>query len=103
MGEAMSTGRDGGKGSVLTIGIWVVGVGLQFAAPLLRDRVPLSDDLFIGSILAPWWSFGQVLLLAGFLTLFRRPTNDWGSAARAVFASAAAAAFSYCGRSSSRS
>jgi len=81
-------------GTLITAAIWAVGVGLQFAAPLLRDRVPLSDDLFIGSFLAPWWSLGQVMLLAGFLTLFRKAADGWNRGRRKGFAIAGAVLFS---------
>lgn len=82
------------QGGLVTAAIWAVGVGLQFAAPLLRDRVPLSDDLFIGSFLAPWWSFGQVMLFAGVLALFRRAADGWSRGGRMGFAIAGAALFS---------
>jgi len=82
-------GREKG-GALLTAALWVVGVGLQFAAPLLRDRVPLSDDLFIGSFLSPWWVFAQVALLAGVLALFARVSMKWSSGGRAGFAIGAA-------------
>jgi len=94
MSESASSTLRGGRGPLITAGIWALGVGLQFAAPLLRDRVPLSDDLFIGSFLAPWWSFGQVLLLAGFLTIFRKGTDSWSSRGKTGFAIAAAVIFS---------
>lgn len=94
MSESASVGRRGGRGALITAMLWVVGVGLQFAAPLLRDRVPLSDDLFIGSFLAPWWSFAQVALLAGFLALLRKVTDGWSRGGRAGFAIAAAVLFS---------
>jgi len=78
------------RGAWLTAALWAAGVGLQFAAPLLRDRVPLSDDLLIGSFLAPWWMFAQVALLAGVLALFGRLTAEWSGGARTMFAIAAA-------------
>ena len=64
--------RSASRGIWLTLALWLVGVALQFAAPWLRDKVPLSDDLFITSILTPWWVFLQVLLLTGWLWIFRR-------------------------------
>jgi hypothetical protein len=70
----------------LTLALWLVGVALQFAAPLLRDKVPLSDDLFITSILTPWWVFLQVLLLTGWLWIFRRRADKWAKRTRMVFA-----------------
>jgi hypothetical protein len=74
----------------LTPALWAAGVGLQFAAPLLRDRVPLSDDLFIGSMLAPWMIFAQVVVLAAVLALTRGPSRRWSRTARTVFAVAIA-------------
>ena len=94
MSESTSSVRGGGHGALLTAAFWAVGVGLQFATPLLRDRVPLSDDLFIGSFLAPWWLFAQVILLAGFLVIFRKATDGWRRGARIGFAIAAAVLFS---------
>jgi hypothetical protein len=70
----------------LTLALWLVGIALQFAAPLLRDKVPLSDDLFITSILTPWWVFLQVLLLTGWLWIFRRRSAKWSERARIIFA-----------------
>lgn len=78
--------RSGFWCSWLTLALWLVGVALQFAAPLLRDRVPLSDDLFITSILTPWWVFLQVLLLTGWLWIFRRRSVKWTERARIFFA-----------------
>jgi hypothetical protein len=77
-------------GIFLTAAIWILGVGLQFAAPLLRDRVPLSDDLLVGSFVNPLWLFGQVLLLAGVLTLVRKAADGWATGRRARFAIAMA-------------
>jgi hypothetical protein len=65
-------------------------VGLQFAAPMLRDRLPLSDDLFITSILSPWCVFMQLALLAGWLWVFRRKSERWSSRVRVSFAVASA-------------
>jgi len=70
----------------LTIALWVIGVALQFAVPLVRDPTTLSDDLYVGSFLAPWWVFLQVLLLAGLLAMFRRRSEAWSNAARFTFA-----------------
>jgi len=97
MTEAEQTGtqplqRNPG-GAALTIVLWIVGVALQFAVPLLRDRVTLSDDLYVGSFLAPWWVFLQVLLLAGLLAMFRRRSEAWSGAARVTFAVAGAFLF----------
>lgn len=78
--------RSASRGAWLTLALWVVGVALQFAAPLLRDKVPLSDDLFITSILTPWWVFLQVLLLTGWLWIFRRKSAKWTERARIIFA-----------------
>jgi hypothetical protein len=75
---------------LITAALWAVGVALQFAAPLLRDRVPLSDDLFITSMLAPWWLFLQVCLLAGLLKLLRRRSEVWSGGVRIAFAAGAA-------------
>jgi len=69
--------RSDAPGRWLTAAFWTLGIALQFATPLLRDRVPLSDELFVGSFLAPWWSFLQVALLAGALRLLRGPTASW--------------------------
>jgi hypothetical protein len=41
------------KPRAITVALWAVGIGLQLAAPLLRDRVPLSDELFIDSMVMP--------------------------------------------------
>ena len=70
----------------LTLALWLLGVALQFAAPLLRDQVPLSDDLFVSSILTPWWVFLQVLLLAGWLSIFRRKSVKWTERTKIFFA-----------------
>jgi hypothetical protein len=78
--------KSGATGVWLTAALWAIGVGLQFMAPLLRDRVPLSDDLFIGSFLAPWWLFAQVALLAGVLKLFARRAESWSGTSRILFA-----------------
>lgn len=69
--------RDGHdrKHAVTTASIWALGVALQFATPLLRDRLPLSDDLFVASFVYPWWSFAQVILLAVVLALLTRPLS----------------------------
>ncbi len=69
--------RSASRGIWLTLALWLVGIALQFAAPLLRDKVPLSDDLFITSILTPWWVFLQVLLLTGWLRFFHRKSAKW--------------------------
>lgn len=74
----------------LTAALWAIGVGLQFATSLLRSRVSLSDDLFIGSFLAPWWLFLQVALLAGVLAIARRAATKWSLRRRVVFAVIAA-------------
>lgn len=87
MSESKSFRR---REALITMAFWAIGVGLQFAAPLLRDRVSLSDDLFIGSFLTPWWIFSQVLLLAGLLTAFRKLTDDWSLGRRTAFAIAGA-------------
>lgn len=84
---AVATGRG------LTLGLWALGIGLQFAVPLLRDRVSLSDDLFVTSFLAPWWVFAQVALLAGLLALMRRPLRTWSGSARLAVGIASALVF----------
>ena len=78
--------RSASRSIWLTLALWLVGIALQFAAPLLRDKVPLSDDLFITSILTPWWVFLQVLLLTGWLWIFRRRSAKWSERARIIFA-----------------
>jgi hypothetical protein len=78
------------RGRWITAALWAIGIALQFAAPLLRDRVPLSDDLLITSMLAPWWLFLQVCMLAGLLKLFRARAEAWGDGVRVAFALAAA-------------
>ena len=78
--------RSASQGIWLTLALWLVGVALQFAAPLLRDKVPLSDDLFITSILTPWWVFLQVLLLTGWLWIFRRRSARWTERTKIIFA-----------------
>ena len=78
--------RSGSRGIWLTLALWLAGVALQLAAPLLRDKVPLSDDLFITSILTPAWVFLQVLLLAGWLWIFHRKSAKWTGRARIIFA-----------------
>lgn len=82
-----------GTGRALTLGLWALGIGLQFAVPLLRDRVSLSDDLLVTSFLAPWWVFTQVLLLAGFLVLVRRFMRAWRGSARLAVGIASALVF----------
>ena len=81
------------RGIWLTLVLWFVGIALQFAAPLLRDKVPLSDDLFITSILTPWWVFLQVLLLTGWLWIFHRKSTRWSERGRIIFAVASALFF----------
>jgi hypothetical protein len=81
------------RAHAMTIAVWIVGVGLQLGAPLLRDRVPLSDDLFITSMVAPAWTFLQVCLLAGALRLMRRRTESWSVRRRAVAGAGVAVAF----------
>jgi len=78
--------RSASQGIWLTLALWLMGIALQFAAPSLRDKVPLSDDLFITSILTPWWVFLQILLLAGWLWTFRRRSGKWTEWARIIFA-----------------
>jgi len=85
--------RSSLKSIWLTLALWLAGAALQFAAPLLRDKVPLSDDLFITSMLAPWWVFLQVLLLSGWLWLFRRGSGRWTQKARVFFALVSALVF----------
>lgn len=87
--DEVSSDTIGGRW--LTPLLWAVGIGLQFAAPLVRDRVPLSDDLLISSMLAPWWTFLQVCLLAGLLAILKRTSLRWSPAARTTFAIVAAA------------
>jgi hypothetical protein len=70
----------------ITATLWAAGVGLEYASPLLRDKVPLSDDLFITSFVTPWWVFIQVLLLAGWLWIFRRKAEKWAQSPRLIFA-----------------
>jgi hypothetical protein len=77
----------------LTAAAWAAGIGLQFMAPVLRDRVPLSDDLAITSFLSPWWLFLQVVLLALWLKGFQRLSQGWTQPSRTVFAIVSAAIF----------
>jgi hypothetical protein len=81
------------RAHAITLAVWAVGIGLQLAAPLLRDRVTLSDDLFITSMIAPAWSFLQLCLLAGALRLTRRRVEGWSSNKKALHGSVAAAVF----------
>lgn len=80
-------------GRWLTAALWAIGIGLQFAVPLLRGKVSLSDDLYVTSFLAPWWVFVQVALLAGFLALAGRFVRAWSGRSRLLLALAAAAVF----------
>jgi hypothetical protein len=73
-----------------TVALWAVGIGLQFAAPLLRDNVPLSDGLFITSMFAPVWTFLQLCVLAGLLVLVRKASTAWTPSRRTAFGVAAA-------------
>ena len=75
---------------IVTFALFALGVGLQAAAPLLRDRVPLSDDLLITSILSPAWTFLQVCLLALVLRLLRRSGELWSVRRRAATAAGVA-------------
>ena len=77
----------------LTGAIWAAGIALQLTGSLLRDRLPLSDDLFITSMIAPAWTFLQVCLLAGALRLARRRAESWSTRMRVVFGVGAAVAF----------
>lgn len=81
------------KPKVPTIVFWAIGIALQLAAPLLRDRVPLSDELLINSILMPVWTFLQVCLLAGLLRLLRKQSEGWSPSRRTTYGVVAAAAF----------
>ena len=93
-GLPLKKSRSASRGAwLMTLALWLAGVGLQFAAPLLRDKVPLSDDLFITSILTPWWVFLQVLLLAGWLWIFRRKSEKWTERSRIFFALVSALVF----------
>jgi hypothetical protein len=80
------------RAHAVTGAAWAVGIGLQLAASLLRDRVSLSDDLFLTSMIAPAWTFLQVCLLAGVLRLMRRRAEPWRTRSRVVFGIGAAAA-----------
>jgi len=85
-GRSRQKGRSFSQGIWLTLVLWLAGVALQFTAPLLRDRVPLSDDLFITSMLTPAWVFLQVLLLSAWLWIFRRRSQNWTVRTRVIFA-----------------
>lgn len=76
-----------------TIAFWAIGIALQLAAPLLRDRVPLSDELLIDSIIMPVWTFLQVCLLAGLLRVLRNQSEAWSPSRRATYGAVAAVAF----------
>jgi len=89
----LSRARAFTRAHALTGAIWVVGIGLQLAASLVRDRLPLSDDLFITSMIAPAWTFLQVCLLAGALRLARRRAEPWSTRMRVVFGVGAAVVF----------
>lgn len=89
--ETEPAATRGNRGMWLTAFLWAVGIGLQFAAPLLRDRVPLSDELFIMSFLAPWWMFLLAVILAGVLLAVRRVSERWSEAGRVAFGIGAAA------------
>ena len=81
------------RAHALTGAIWAVGIALQLAASLVRDRLPLSDDLFITSMIAPAWTFLQVCLLAGALRLTRRRAEPWSARSRVVFGFGVAVVF----------
>ncbi len=77
----------------LTGAVWAVGIGLQLASSLLRDRIALSDDLYLTSLIAPAWTFLQVCLLAGALRLTRRRAEAWSTRGRVAFGAGAAVVF----------
>jgi len=81
------------RAHALTGAVWAAGIALQLAASLMRDRVPLSDDLFITSMIAPAWSFLQVCLLAGALRLTRRRAEPWSTPTRVAISVGAAIVF----------
>lgn len=66
----------------VTAALFTAALGLQLAAPLLRDRVPLSDALFIDSVLIPVWTAVLLGLLAMVLWLATRRGDSWPPAGR---------------------
>lgn len=85
-------GREVRKRRLVTATLLFAAFVLQFAAPLLRDRVPLSDELFIDSMLIPVWTAAQLALLAGVLRLAGRWARSWTPVARITLAVIAALA-----------
>lgn len=91
--EDATTTKTSWKRHAVTPAFWVIGIALQLAAPLLRDRVPLSDDLLITSMFVPLWVMGQLLLLAGFLRAVRTSTDGWSEGRRLGIGLSALVAF----------
>lgn len=85
MNSAQETNRTA-SGAWITGALFAVGIGLQFVTPLLRDRVDLSDELFIASFLYPWWFFLQVVLVAVIFGLMSGVSRVWSTWRRSVFA-----------------
>lgn len=95
MVDTRKPSRAPGRSGIITAALWAAGIGLQFAAPLLRDRVPLSDELLIDSMIDPLWVFLQICVLSGVLTALRHPTDRLGDSGRVALALGAAIAVAF--------
>lgn len=72
---------------------WASGATLILVlAPLVRSTMPLSDELDLGSIVMPVWTFLQLCLLTGVLAWLRPRTAGWAVIRRALVSFAAALA-----------
>jgi hypothetical protein len=70
----------------ITILIWVLGLALLFARKWLGSLFHLNTEWFMASSMGPLWALMLVVLLAGFLRIFRRPAEKWSRPWRTLFA-----------------
>ncbi|MDY0087514.1 MAG: hypothetical protein RBS78_03045 [Coriobacteriia bacterium] len=76
-----------------TVLMWATGLALVAGvAPLVRVRVPLSDELDLAALVMPVCSFLQIVVVAAFLRVGSPSARRWSIGHRAWFAVAAVAA-----------
>jgi len=79
--------NESGRSHLGWVWSWVIGAALVFVvAPFVRTRVPLSDELDLGSIILPVWTFLQLVLLAGLLKWLRPRSATWSAPQRVLLA-----------------